>query len=201
MRTERGHARRSLCKSLGMDWTQLGDAVIGGLLGGGVTAGVAWQQLRADRRRNREDRQYQDAEVVAEAWQLLIDVAPERRGINISADPAVENEQWVALKERMQQVGKQLLWLAAGRPSADVRAAAGQLSSALSRAVVASEWHVRDVQARRDPEPSLSRAQEAHAEAMTLSERLEKAIGQEGAARSRLWSVTRRQSQGVSEPS
>lgn len=184
-----------LWKSLGMDWTQLADAVVGGVLGGGITAGVAWQQLRADRRRNREDRQYQDAEVVAEAWQLLIDVDPERRGINMSADPAAEYEQWVALRERMNQVGKQLLWLAAGRPSADVRTAAGHLSSALNRAVVASEWHVRDMQAHRDPDPTLSRAQEAHAEAVALSEQLEKAIGQEGAARSRLWSVTRRQLQ------
>jgi hypothetical protein len=60
--------------------------------------------------------------------------------------------------------------------------------------------HVRDMLAHRDPEPTFSRAQEAYAEAVVLSEQLERAIGQEGAARSKLWSVTRRQLQHPNEP-
>ncbi len=159
-----------------MDWNALGDALIGGILGGGITGVVAWLQMRADRRQSREDRQYQDAEVVADTRQLLIDVLPERRGINLSTDPVTERQTWALLYERTQQISKQLQWLAAGRTSANVRAAAQDLSASLYRAVFASEWHARDLQDHLDPEPTLSRAQAAHAEADALTNQLEQAI-------------------------
>jgi len=159
-----------------MNWNALGDAIIGGILGGGITGLVAGLQMRSDRRQNREDRQYQDAEVVADTRQLLIDVLPERRGMNLSSDPVAERQRWALLYERMQQISKQLQWLAAGRTSANVRAAAQDLSASLYRAVFASEWHTRDLQDHRDPEPTLSRAQAAHAEADALTTQLEHAI-------------------------
>ncbi len=163
-----------------MNWDGLGNSVVGGILGGGVTGTVAWLRFRADRRQAREDRQYQDAEIVAEARQLLIDVLPERRGFNMSPDPAAEGKTWATLNERMQQISRRLLWLAAGRQSPAVTLRASKLSSALHRAVTATEWHIRDLQAHRDPLPTLERAQAAHGEAEALTGQLEQAIKDAG---------------------
>lgn len=41
-----------VCKSLEVDWTQPADAVVGGILGGGIAGMVAWQQLRAENSRS-----------------------------------------------------------------------------------------------------------------------------------------------------
>ncbi len=80
------------------------------------------------------------------------------------------------LNERKNQVSKQLLWLAAGHSAVAVRERAGLLSAAIDRAVTASEWHVRDTQAGREPEPWLSTAQLAHTEAEALTAELQRVV-------------------------
>ena len=71
-----------------------------------------------------EDRQWQDAEVVADVRQLLRDIDPMRRGANVNTAPGAEDALWKSLNERRDQVCKRILVLAAGHPSAAVQSSA-----------------------------------------------------------------------------
>ena len=122
-----------------MNLDALAEAVVGGILSGGITGTVAYLQLRTDRRQGREARRWQDGETLADARQLLTDTLPERRGFNLSPDPAAEMQKSALLRERKGQVSKQLLWMAAGHPAVEVRERAGFLSAAIDRAVTASD--------------------------------------------------------------
>jgi hypothetical protein len=74
-----------------MDWNTLVSALLGGVLGGGLGSLVAYMSLRDTRAQVRRDRQWLDAEVVADARQLLKDIDPQRRGINLSRAPGAED--------------------------------------------------------------------------------------------------------------
>jgi hypothetical protein len=168
-----------------MNWTTPVSAFIGGISGGGAGALVSYMQLRSNRRADLRSQQWQDAGLIADLWDLLAAILPERRGINVNPDPNEEGKKSAVLDERQQQISKELMRLAAGHPSIPVAQIARQLSSAVVRAATASEWHVRDLALHRDPLPSLSRAQEAHAEATDLAEQLEQAVKLAGSSRSR----------------
>ena len=128
-----------------MDWNTLAAAFVGGISGGGLGSAAAIARLRTDWRAALQARQWLDADVIADVRQLLIDINPERRGINLNPNKAVEREKSTALDQRSRQVDRELLRLAAGHPNTAVADWAHQLSSALVRAAYASEWHIRDV--------------------------------------------------------
>jgi hypothetical protein len=165
-----------------MDWTTLAAAFVGGIFGGGLGSLVSYMQLRDSRRAGARTQQWQDAGLISDLWELLAAILPARRGINLSPDPAREREKFAALNEQQQQVSKDLRRLAAGHPSATVRDIAQPLSSAVERAAVATEWHVRAIQnpTGGDFEGALTRAEDAHSEAVRLAQDLERAIKDAG---------------------
>jgi len=165
-----------------MDWNTLAAAFVGGISGGGLGSAAALARLRTDRRAALRARQWLDADVVADVRQLLTNASPspERRGINLSPDKGAESRKSAALAERSHQVDRELLRLAAGHPNTAVAECAHDLSSALVRAVYASEWHVRDVVAGRNSEEALAAAQGAHAQAVKAAKELERAVKESG---------------------
>ncbi len=165
-----------------MNWTTLAAAFIGGIFGGGLGSLVSYMQLRTNRQAGARSQQWQDAGLIADLWDLLAAIQPERRGMNLSPDLAEEGQKSAVLDERQQQVGKELMRLAAGHPAGEVRHIARPLSSALARAASASEWHVRDLRtsSSHDLQDSLARAQSAHAEAVDLAQQLERAVKDAG---------------------
>jgi hypothetical protein len=59
---------------------------------------------RRERARRREERQWADAEIIADARQFLLDVDPVRRGLNANPSPGAEDAQWASLNQRREQV-------------------------------------------------------------------------------------------------
>jgi hypothetical protein len=164
-----------------MNWITLAAAFIGGIFGGGLGSLVSYMQLRTNRRAGARSQQWQDAGLIADLWDLLAAIQPERRGMNLSPDLAEEGQKSAVLDERQQQAGKELMRLAAGHPAGEVRHIARPLSTALARAASASEWHVRDLRtSSHDLQGSLARAQSAHAEAVDLAQQLERAVKDAG---------------------
>jgi hypothetical protein len=163
-----------------MDWNTLAAAFVGGISGGGLGSVAALARLRTDRRAALQARQWLDADVVADVRQLLTDISPERRGINLSPDKAAESKKSAALSERSQQVDRNLLRLAAGHSNAVVAEWAHNLSGALVRAVYASEWYVRDLVAGRNNEDRLTAAQTTYTQAVEAAKELEHAVKKAG---------------------
>jgi len=159
-----------------MDWNTLASALLGGILGGGLGSWVAYMSLRDTRAQARRDRQWLDAETVADARQLLKDIDPRRRGINLNRDPGVEDQRWAALNQRSEDTYKQLVRLAAGHPMETVQSCAEELSSAILRASYQSQWYVKDLLADRWDEAQLGRAQEEHENAEKVAAELERAV-------------------------
>jgi hypothetical protein len=163
-----------------MDWNTLAAAFVGGISGGGLGSAAALARLRADRRAALQERRWLDAEVVADVRQLLIDVNPERRGINLNPDKAVEAEKSAVVHQQSHQIDRELLKLAAGHPNTVVAECAHDLSGALIRAIYATEWHVRDLMTNRYSEDVLASARQAYERAMDEAKRLEGAIKKAG---------------------
>lgn len=98
-----------------MDWNTLASALIGGLLGGGLSGVVAYMSLRNDRAEARRGRQWVDAEIAANTRQLLKDIDPARRGINLNRTPGVEDQRWETLRQRSEETYNQLVSAGASR--------------------------------------------------------------------------------------
>jgi hypothetical protein len=170
-----------------MDWSTLVSAFIGGIAGSLVTGAIGYVSLRDQRDRRRRDRQMLDAEIIADADLLLMDVSPPRRGLSLAPTPGAEADLWAELRRRSTQVSRELGTLAAGHPDDAVRAAASDLSSAVIRATTQSQWHVRDLLANRDASLSLTNATAEHEAATATLARLREAIKAAGAPRRMLW--------------
>ncbi len=175
-----------------MDWSTLVSAFIGGIAGSLVTGVIGYVSLRDQRDRRRRDRQMLDAEIVADADLLLMDVSPSRRGLNLDPTPGAEADLWAELRRRSTQVSRELGTLAAGHPDDAVRDAASDLSGAVLRATTHSQWHVRDVLASRDASPSLKTAMAEHESATATLARLREAIKTAGASKRMPWPRRRR---------
>ena len=67
-----------------MDWPTLLAAFLGRGIGGVAGGLVSYLQLRSDRRVQIAERLWLDADTVAEINQLLSDLDPVRRGINVN---------------------------------------------------------------------------------------------------------------------
>jgi hypothetical protein len=159
-----------------MDWSTLLPAAVGGLIGSGIPALMVFLGWRRQRTQSLLDRQWQDAEVVADVRQLLQDIDPMRRGASVNTAPGAEDALWKSFNERRDQVCKRLLVLAAAHPSAAVQSSAGKLEADLSRAVVHCEWHIHDLLLRRDNPEQLKFAQECHETAVATSADLDRAV-------------------------
>jgi hypothetical protein len=159
-----------------MHWSTVLPAAAGGLIGSGIPAVMVFLGWRRERTRRLQDRQWQDAEVVADVRQLLRDIDPMRRGANVNTAPGAEDALWKSLNERRDQVCKRLLVLAAGHPSAAVQSSAAKLDADLSKAVVHCEWHIHDLLQGRDNPEQLKFAWECHENAVTASADLERAV-------------------------
>jgi hypothetical protein len=143
-----------------VDWNSLAAS-----FGGDLSAGVAFMQLRGDKAQALQARRWIDAEVVADARSLLMDLDPQRRAINANPAPGVEDALWKDLRNRRDQLYRQLLLLAAGHPSHEVAEAANELETALLWTAQQSEFAVSELLANRI-NPKLTEAtQERHASA------------------------------------
>jgi hypothetical protein len=123
-----------------MHWSTLLPAAVGGLIGSGIPAVMVFLGWRRERTRSLQERQWQDAEVIADVRLLLHDIDPIRRGLNVNLAPGVEDAQWASLNQRRDQVRRRLLALAAGHASATVRSSAEKLEPQLFKAAVQAEW-------------------------------------------------------------
>ncbi len=154
-----------------MDWSTLTAAFIGGIFGGGIAGGVSFMQLRSDKAQALQARRWIDAEVVADAKSLLMDLEPQRRTLNVNPAPGVEADLWKDLNRRRDQLYRQLQMLAAGHPSQEVAAAANELGLALLWTAQHSQFAVSELLASRFNLKVIEAAQEQYTTAQA-AERL-----------------------------
>ncbi len=143
-------------------WATLLAALIGGLLGGGIPALMTYLAGQREQRDRRQDRQWLDAEVLADVYRLLVDIDPARRGMSVSRANGVEDDRWADIGQRLGDVRTRLLRLASGHPSTEVQALARKLEAELSAATTHSRHHVSDVIRGRDTPEQLQLAQDSH---------------------------------------
>jgi hypothetical protein len=155
-----------------MDWTTLAAAFLGGGCGGAVSAVVSFTQLRRDKAQSLQVRRWIDAEIVADATTLLMDLDPERRTINADPTPGSEKDLWKNLNQRKDQLYKQLLLLSVGHPSRDVASAADELGLALLWTSQQTQFAVFELLANRDFLPYVENAKQKHKAADTALVRL-----------------------------
>lgn len=163
-----------------MDWSTLGAAFVGGISGGGVAGAAAFLKLRSDKVEALQARRWVDAEVVADAKSLLVDLDPQRRTINLNRAPGVEAELWKGFHQRRDDLYRQLLLVAAGHPSQEVAATAKELSLALLWTAQHSEFAVVELLADRFNLKLIEAAQERQTTAEVAAEKLETAIKEAG---------------------
>jgi hypothetical protein len=173
-----------------MDWITLLSAFVGGIAGSAITGVVGYQSLRDERVKQRHEQQRDDSDVVADVDQLLMDLAPERRGINLGT-PEVEAVRWKGYDERIQRLYRELVKMATGHPVEAVQTLASDLSSSILRAGYQSQWYVADLLSHRHDTPVLATAQAEHAAAESLLAQLNGAVKAAGAPR-RLFGRARR---------
>jgi len=169
-----------------MDWTTLGAAFLGGGLGGAIPATVSLVQLGRDKAATLQARRWLDAEIIADAQKLLIDLDPHRRTLNVQA-PDVEADLWKRLNERKDQLDRQLLLLGAGHPSRKVSTAANELDSALVWLAHLSELAVQALLAHRDFQKLVEDAVKRHEAAHTAVKRLADAVNEAATPERRLF--------------
>jgi hypothetical protein len=137
-----------------MDWS----ALLGGLIGAGIPAWLAFLALR-------RGRQSADAEAFGPAVLLLDRVHPARVTMNASADREAEAAKWAELRGQLDVARARLLIVSAGNPRRNVRELARTAEVKLTTAFEASGWAVHDLILNRDNPELVTRAEQAHAEA------------------------------------
>jgi len=144
-----------------MDWS----ALIGGLIGAGIPAVLAYLGLH-------RARQSADAEAFGPAVLLLDRVNPDRVTMNLNADAAAEAPKWAELQRQLDTARERLLVVSAGNPRRHVRELARAAEVKVDNAFKASLWAVRDMQANRDNREWMDHARKTHAEAATAMRNL-----------------------------
>jgi hypothetical protein len=122
-----------------MDWS----ALIGGLIGAGIPAILAYLGLH-------RARQSADAEAFGPAVLVLDGVNTDRVTMNLNADAAAEAPKWAELQRQLVTARERLLVVSAGNPRRHVRELARAAEVKVDNAFKASLWAVRDMQANRD---------------------------------------------------
>ena len=162
-------------------WITLLSAAVGGLVGGGIPATMTYRASRQQQQERRQGRQWQDAEVLAEVYRLLVDIDPARRGMSVSRTPGAEDDRWAGIGRRSDEVRTQLLRLASGHPSVEVQSLARDLEVELSKAVSFSRNYIDDLLRNRDTPEGLRAAQECHESAVAAAGALDAAVKTAGA--------------------
>jgi hypothetical protein len=144
-----------------VDW----GALLGGFIGAGIPATLAYLGLR-------QGRQSADAEAFGPAVLLLHRVQPERVTASMSPDESVEQERWAELQEQLELARERLLVVGAGNPRRHVRELARLAEVKVDNAFHSSHWLVLDMQKNRDTHEPLKIAMKEHAEAMAAMEEL-----------------------------
>jgi hypothetical protein len=155
-------------------------ALAGGLLSGVITGGVSYLAVRHAQIERRQARQWEDAEVVADVYRLLVEIDPARRAANVRTEDDVENARWADIGRRLEDIRAELVRLSTGHPSADVQAAADRLGPELSKAAAYSRNLVSDVLRARNTPEQLQEAEDGHAEARSALEDLKRAVKSAG---------------------
>jgi hypothetical protein len=155
-----------------------------------VTIVITSQDRRRAEERSRRGRLWSDAAMVAELEQLLVELDPERRGMNAAPLPA-EHEGWALRFQRIGLAEARLHTLAIGHESGEVRALARELPRVLYRAAMSAREHAYATLGKgQDLAASLDEAQTRHQEALDALEKLEATItsaGTAGARKRRRW--------------
>jgi len=155
-------------------------ALLGGLIGAGIPAWLAFLALR-------RGRQSADAEAFGPAVLLLDRVHPARVTMNASADREAEAAKWAELRGQLDLARERLLIVSAGNPRRNVRELARTAEVKLTTAFEASGWAVHDLILNRDNPEWITRAQQSHSEAESAMRKLIAA----NFARGLLWSHPR----------
>lgn len=148
-----------------MDWSTVLPALVGGLVGAGIPASLAYVGLR-------RGRQSADAEAFGPAVLLLDRVNPDRVTMNLHPDPALVAAQWAELERQLDTARERLLIVSAGNPRYRVRELARLAEVKITNAYKASGWAIRDMQANRDNPEWMDHARKVHAEAAAAMEKL-----------------------------
>lgn len=163
-------------------WITLLSAAIGGLVGSGIPAVMTYRAQRQRRTERREDRQMLDAETLADAYRLLVDIDPARRSMSVSRDPNVEDNRWADISKRLGDISRRLLILHSGHPSTEVQTLAKKLEVELSKAATYSRLLVSSVLADRNTAEQHQEAEKCHAVALKTTDELDAAVKRAGAA-------------------
>ena len=168
-----------------MNWSALLSALVGGLVGGGIPAVMTYLGSRNERARRLEERQWADAEVLADVRRLLYDVDPARRGANVDTRPGAEDALWTTLRQRCDDVQRRLLILYVGHPSTAIQSSAEKLAAEAAKAVVQSEWHVQDLLKNNSNDEQFRVAHKCHETALASTAELERLVKATGAGKGR----------------
>ncbi|TMA51679.1 MAG: hypothetical protein E6J80_13145 [Deltaproteobacteria bacterium] len=168
-----------------MNWNSLLSALVGGLVGGGIPAVMTYLGSRHERARRLEERQWADAEVLADVRRLLYDVDPTRRGANVDTRPGAEDALWTTLRQRCDDVQRRLLVLYVGHPSAAIQSSAEKVAAESAKAVVMSEWHVHDLLKKNGNDEQFDVARKCHETALASTAELERLVRATGAGNGR----------------
>jgi hypothetical protein len=161
---------------MGWDW----GSTVGAFIGAGIPAVMTYFGLRADRRYRLQERQWVDAAVVADVQQLLTEIDPMRRAMNLNPAEGAEDQLWRDLERRRDDVQKRLLVLGTGHPSPHVRDLAQRLAVEVSNATVQSKWVVHDMMRNRENPEQMDTARQHHEAAAATTAELQLAVQNPG---------------------
>jgi hypothetical protein len=145
-----------------------------------VTIVITTQDRRRADERSRRERLWSDAELVSDVEQLLVDLDPERRGLNANPGTA-EEEMWASLFRRTGLTEARLRTVAISHPSEHVQAKAKALPRKLWSDYTQSRAHVSEVlRSGGNLDTTLADAKSAHQSAAGALAELEAAITSAG---------------------
>jgi hypothetical protein len=144
-----------------MDWS----ALLGGFIGAGIPASLAFLGLR-------RQRQSTDAEAFGPALLLLDWLNPDRIAMNLSNADA-ETAKWQELRRQSDTAQERLLVVAAGHPRSGMRRRATDARVKLANAFTTSGWQASDMLRNRDANGEwMDHARKTHVEATTAMQEL-----------------------------
>jgi hypothetical protein len=165
------------------DW----GSTAGAFIGAGIPAVLTYAKFQDERRHRLEDRQWVDAEIIADVHRLLSEIDPRRRAMSVNPAEGVETALWANLNQRRDDVQRRLLTLATGHRSQEVRTLAERLSTETSKAFGASNWVIVDMLRSRDSVAQLDIASKDHEAAGATAMELQRAVQDAGRGRPRPW--------------
>lgn len=155
----------------------------GAFVGAGIPALLAYLKLRTEGRHRLQDRQWIDAEVMADVQRILTDIDPQRRTMNLNRAEGAEDELWAELDKRRDDVQRRLLVLGTGHSSEQVRTLAQRLAVEVFNAALQSRWTVNDMLRRDEWREQFDSARETHETARATATELLGAIQTAGSGR------------------